>query len=324
MKKFKCEYCDSSFGKETSLVRHLSRKHKIKKREYIVKTYYNGRAPLCNCNCGKELNFYKGKFHQYLRGHAANVQEVRDKMVTAGRLAAASVKCREKNSAAVKEKWAEKEYREKMLNMRNDKGSLYNTKRHKTLKKVWSCPKRRKHLSDLKKDLWSNNEWASKQRDIFKTVAYRAKVSEATKIALDNDKYREFASQHAIRLQQEGTISPNNSKCEFKHNPFSGVEEYMHSSWESVFLDANIKRNNPVTKNHGIVIRYTAEDGTKRSYIPDFLGINDKLLYEIKGRETTNDLLKYEAAMRYCKANGLTFTIIKHTHIKKEKEFINK
>lgn len=112
---------------------------------------------------------------------------------------------------------------------------------------------------------------------------------------------RKLQSSRACDLLEQGKIGPQAPyRTEWKLNPFTGREEYMHSSWETRFLDECIERSIPVTKQHGIRIPYVDPNGVERVYIPDFLTLDRKTLYEVKGHETDTDREKWRATMTWC------------------------
>lgn len=122
---------------------------------------------------------------------------------------------------------------------------------------------------------------------------------------------RKEASDRAIKLLEQGLIGPHAPfKTEWKLNPFTGAEEFMHSSWETAFLDACAARGHRVTKVHGITIPYVHPDGSTHTYVPDFLAPDDRILYEIKGRHDDVDTAKWTAAREWCREHGLTFEVL--------------
>jgi hypothetical protein len=122
---------------------------------------------------------------------------------------------------------------------------------------------------------------------------------------------REEASQRAIALLAENKIGPHAPfKRETLISPWTGEEEHMHSSWESIFFQSCIARQYEVTKNHGIVIPYKHPNGTQRNYIPDFYACEDRTLYEVKGRRNEVDEAKWSAAQEYCDRMGWGFVVM--------------
>jgi hypothetical protein len=147
------------------------------------------------------------------------------------------------------------------------------------------------------------------------TDEYREKMSIEVKRRWAVGVYnREEYRNRAFVLLEQGKIGPQAPyKTEWKHNPFTNADEYMHSSWESKFLDVNIERNNPVTKVHNIRIPYNDENSIEHIYIPDFIGLEDDCLYEIKPdllKATPKNLLKFAAAERWCELNNKIFIVL--------------
>lgn len=122
---------------------------------------------------------------------------------------------------------------------------------------------------------------------------------------------RQTASERAVRLLAERKIGPGAPyKQEWKRNPWTGQDEWMHSSWESAFLDACIARSYEVHKDHGVTIPYRHPDGTTHTYVPDFYAPEDRTLYEVKGRWDETDLAKWEAAGEWCERRGYRFCLM--------------
>ena len=122
---------------------------------------------------------------------------------------------------------------------------------------------------------------------------------------------RSEASARAVRLLAENKIGPQAPfKREWKKNPWTGEDEYMHSSWESAFFDACVSRRYEVTKNHGMTILYAHPDGTTHTYVPDFYAAEDRTLYEVKGRWDEVDEAKWSAAVAWCEPRGMKFAVL--------------
>lgn len=122
---------------------------------------------------------------------------------------------------------------------------------------------------------------------------------------------RKEASDRAVRLLEEGKIGPQAPyKAEWVRNPWSGADEWMHSSWETAFLQSCIARSYPVFKSHGITIPYRHPDGTEHTYVPDFYASEDRTLYEVKGWHDGVDTAKWEAAAAWCSERGFNFCVL--------------
>jgi hypothetical protein len=122
---------------------------------------------------------------------------------------------------------------------------------------------------------------------------------------------RKEASDRAVRLLEEGKIGPQAPyKAEWVRNPWSGADEWMHSSWETAFLQSCAARGYPVFKSHGITIPYRHPDGTEHTYVPDFYASDDRTLYEVKGWHDGVDTAKWEAAAAWCSERGFNFCVL--------------
>ena len=127
-------------------------------------------------------------------------------------------------------------------------------------------------------------------------------------------KYRKKLSLHAIDLLEQGKIGPQAPyKTEWKMNPFTAKEEYMHSSWETRFLDSCVELQIPVTKQHGIRIPYVDPNGVERTYVPDFITLDGKTLYEVKGYASPVDREKWRAAISWCFDNDAHLEVVNYT-----------
>mgnify|MGYP001598123292 CR=1 FL=1 len=128
-------------------------------------------------------------------------------------------------------------------------------------------------------------------------------------------------SKVAIKRIDEGTLGPHAPyKTEWKFNPFTKQKEYMHSSWETKFLDKCIHENKFVTKRHNVRIQYR-DDSIIREYIPDFYAPNDKTIIEIKAYIDENVEMKINALSEWCKNNNHSFEILKYNE--KNKQFVD-
>jgi len=114
-----------------------------------------------------------------------------------------------------------------------------------------------------------------------------------------------------LEMLEAGLIGPHAPfKAEWILNPFTGEEEFMHSSWETSFLRSCISKGYYVTKKHGITIPYTHPDGSIKTYVPDFFSPVDRTLYEVKGRSDSVDDAKWEAAQLFCQRQGWCFVVM--------------
>jgi hypothetical protein len=125
---------------------------------------------------------------------------------------------------------------------------------------------------------------------------------------------RRKLSERNIAMLEAGIIGPQAPfKTQWILNPFTGKQEYMHSSWETAFLQQCAQKQLPVSKVHSIRIPYTDNKGKEHIYIPDFVTMSKdskNFLFEIKGRETDIDKIKYTAATNWCNVNGYEFIVV--------------
>lgn len=141
---------------------------------------------------------------------------------------------------------------------------------------------------------------------------------EANRIAATRRAYANLTSEqrqrfrdHALRLLDEGLIGPQAPfKTEWVVNPFTERKEYMHSSWETSFLDRCIKEGYPVSKTHDLRIPYMAHDGSEHVYVPDFVALEDKVVFEIKGLMRENDDAKLQALDEWADRNGYEVVVV--------------
>lgn len=147
--------------------------------------------------------------------------------------------------------------------------------------------------------------------EAFKDPVKNKRLSDGQKRGWQDLERKDKARDRAIKLLSEGKIGPHApfKTCWFS-NPFTGQEEFMHSSWETAFLESCIREGYPVTKVHDLRIPYVAPDGTEHVYIPDFIGIEDKSVFEVKGHMRDNDLAKFQALQAWAEANGYDVVFI--------------
>lgn len=52
---------------------YLKHHYKMSLEDYVLKFYYGNKKPTCQCGCGKEVSFSKGRFCKYYENHKNNV-----------------------------------------------------------------------------------------------------------------------------------------------------------------------------------------------------------------------------------------------------------
>lgn len=146
----------------------------------------------------------------------------------------------------------------------------------------------------------------------FKDPEKNKRLREGQRRGWSNDTERKAElTRRNLEMLEAGIIGPHAPfKTQWIHNPWSGTDEFMHSSWETSFLEACIARGYPVFKSHGITIPYLHPDGSQHTYVPDFYAPEDRTLYEVKGRHDAVDVAKWTAAEEWCRGKGFSFQVL--------------
>ena len=279
----KCKECGTECSAQNALGYHI-RSHGISYPDYVVKHEHEGLWP--HCHCGKKLQYKKGGFQKFCSKSCA----------------ASGVN-------------------NPMSGKTGDKSPNYGLKRTQEQLKNYSEGSRKRWQvhGEMLRSMMKSDEYRhaqSKANKLSYATSDRAKrTSESVHRFWSSSPFaallRAEASARAVKLLEAGVIGPQAPfKTEWKLNPFTGQEEYMHSSWETSFLEAAIDRGYRVTKAHGITIPYTHPDGSQRTYVPDFYAPEDRTLYEVKGRHDEVDEAKWEAAQRFCDEKGWRFEVL--------------
>lgn len=279
-----CKECGHNCSAQNALGYHL-RIHGLKYTDYVVKHDYSGIWPVCSC--GTRLEHKKGGFTRFCSKSCA----------TSG-------------------------INNPMSGKIGEKSPNYGLKRTEEQLKHYSsgAKKRWQIYGDKLREMMNAGEYKETMRK-SKQSQYDSDPSYAERIKNGVHRFwaesplapilREDASQRAIKLLAENKIGPHAPfKQETLISPWTGEEERMHSSWESIFFQSCIARQYEVTKNHGIVIPYKHPNGTQRNYIPDFYASEDRTIYEMKGRHDEVDDAKWSAAQEYCGRIGYGFVVM--------------
>lgn len=289
-----CKECNKAVANSNNvLARHLRKLHNIEWPDYLVKHEYDGIWPICACGCGEKLEWQKGGFENkpYNHRHGHRVVSKGEKNPMFGKKGPdnpnyGKVRTEEhkKNySRAAEKRWRE-EYDERVAALNTQQ---YRDRQTVSQKRSYEETDRRERMTDSVHRFWDENPLAEQRR--------------------------QEASDRAKKLLDEGKIGPQAPfKAEWKFNPFTDRDEYMHSSYETLFLDECIVRGYPVTKKHEMKPKYVDEGGITRDYVPDFISLDGKKMIECKGRETPIDAIKAEAGRQYCNDNAMTYVYINH------------
>ena len=278
-----CKECGFECSAANALSYHL-RNHTLTYVDYIVKYDYTGQWPCCEC--GKKLSFKKGGFPRF---------------------------CSKSCSST---------YANGMSGRIGENSPNHGKKRTEEQLKNYSkgAEKRWQEHGDMLREMMKMSEYRKAQNEAqlksYKTSKHALHVSEGLYRfwAVDSNLTRRLRSEmstRAVKSLNENKIGPHAPfRAEHKYNPFTDAEEYMHSSYETLFLDVCIAKNYPVTKDHKIQIEYVQPDNSRHLYVPDFYGFEDRTLYEIKGRSNEIDEAKWAAAREWCEQRGWMFVVL--------------
>lgn len=308
-----CPYCELKFFRK-SLTRHVSRKHKIFPKELSILIDYDGKCPLCECGCGLNVTFNKGKFKRFYHSHACRDPIIKQKMINGGIEASKDKEKLEKTKIKLRNLWLNKDFREKQIKNRNNNDLEWKKSWYCSMKKVWKNDEYRKKLSIRLKKQWQDKEWSKKQLIKLQSNEFKEKVSKATTIALSSPKIREQLSNSAKNAFIIGRRVPKsnweNIKGEYKINLLTNENEWMDSGWESLFAQQCDLNKIKYLKNGHYKIQYQGIDFKQHTYHPDFFLPERNHIIEIKGRIIENDQLKWKYTNEFCESNDLKFFVL--------------
>jgi hypothetical protein len=301
MKK-KCKICGKIFIR---LASHISRSHAITHKDYLVKYELGGAVPRCMCGCGKNVPYTSSSgysFKSYILGHHANVRAPLSKEARAsiGR----------KNSKNMKDYYKNNPEAAKLKGSQLRAGTTPESE----IRRVETVIKTYQDMSEEKKQKFSDHTRSLWKNDREKMVKAQAKASKTWKERYENGEYdfaeRNMKISNAItNLYLEGGQKWAKGKYVSKK---SKKIYYYRSSWELLYMNV-LDSDDAVLSWDYEPFSIPYSDGIKqRRYIPDFVVIkqNTKLLVEVKPtslREHSVNLLKKEAAVKWCKNNGYEY-----------------
>lgn len=282
----RCLECNRLVANSNNVLgRHVRKEHGLEYPDYLVKHEHDGIWPTCHCNT--KVRWHLGGFSKFCSKSCAAIGVHNSMFGKKG----------QDNPNTGKIRTPE---------MRAAYSCVASTR--------WADP------NDIRYEIMKSDEYRQKQSEAqlasFATTDRAEKIAKSVNTFWASDsehvqQLREKASERAIRLQEEGKIGPQAPfKTKWVFNPFTEQNEFMHSSWETAFLQKCIRDNNPVTKRHDIRIRYVDNKGKRHKYIPDFLSLTSKKLYEVKGRRDKLVEIKAAAAREWCAQNGYTYEMI--------------
>lgn len=272
-----CKDCGTECSAPNALGYHLRKAHGTTYVEYLVRHEHGGIWP--RCKCGSPRKWHNGGFRDFCsRSCAASGEDN-----AMGRLKGEAspnfgkrrtAEQRARYSAAAKKRWDGDDPRREQM-----KTQAYRDAQRAAQKEAYATTNRAEKVSQGNRRFWTSSPLAQQRR-------------------------RE-ASDRAIVLLEQDKIGPCAPfKAKWKHNPFTGKEERMHSSWESAFLDRCVREGYPVTKEHGLRIPYAGGDGNQHQYVPDFVALHEPVVFEVKGLVREDDERKLAALQEWADANG--------------------
>lgn len=279
-----CKECGRECSAANALGYHLRRTHGIAYAEYLVKHEHGGTWPVCKC--GKQREWHKGGFHKFCsRSCAASGADNamgRLKGTASPNFGKTRTDEHKKNySAAAHKRWQDEGATRRAAMQLDD----YRMKQSQAQTIVYATTNHAEKVSQGVHRFWSSSPLASQRRH--------------------------EASDRAIVLLKQNKIGPHAPfKAEWKHNPFTGNEERMHSSWETAFLNRCIVEGYPVTKTHDLRVPYVSHDGTQHQYVPDFMALREPIVFEVKGLMREGDDRKLAALQAWADANGHEVVLI--------------
>ena len=273
----RCKECNQLVANSNNVLgRHVRKEHGLEYPDYLVKHEHNGVWPTCACGCGEKVKWHMGGFSRFVSKACGSTGE---------------------NNGMFGKKGVDSP------NFGKERSIEARLNYSRAAKKRWSDPDDKRHA------IMQSDEYRQKQSDANKlsyaTTDRAQQVSEGCKRWWrEHPEFREEKRQLAIRLLEAGLIGPQAPfKTEWMHNPFTGQDEYMHSSWETAFLQKCIEQDFPVTKKHDIRIPYVDPNGIERTYVPDFMGLKCPILFEVKGHRDDTVNAKEAACLQWCEAN---------------------
>jgi dCMP deaminase len=290
--KVKCELCGSYFK---GLAGHLSAKHNISTSEYKVrfpnsltlsKEFYlnlelEKQNNIRKCeNCENTFNFSKNKRKRFCSSY-----------------------CRYRFIS------------NKRIGLKISKNYI--------LQKCYSCGSEKEVLSYNDNKYFCDKNCYNKYHRVLKTFV-KCKFSECDNLIENSDKEnKKYCSRNCYSMDYNEDRINFNTNCNYKKGYYVSIRDnskkwfdsfYELSRMKQLDMDKNVKE---WSKNR-IKIKYIGEDGREHIYTPDLLVKYENgtsIVEEIKGRMTTRDVLKMEAAIPFLKKMNIEYKIIQKNDI---------
>lgn len=219
----------------------------------------------------------------------------------------------------------ERENREEIKAIKKENGEKYKTKFLGEGNPFYG----RHHTEETKRKIIENTDYSFTQTEEFKLKSKKVGKENGmygkTFYEIWVEKYgKEEADKKLLDYKEKKSIAYSG-----KNNPMYGKttpigsgngwggwykDWYFRSLRELSYMIEVIEKKNQKweTGEKKIIIYYKDYDGTERTYKPDFI-IDNKIIVEIKPKklmETPTNILKKEAAIKYCKEHNLKFKMI--------------
>ena len=282
----KCLECEQLVANSKNVLgRHVRKTHALTYEQYVIKYEMNGVHPKCACGCSGLVAFRQGGFDKYASKSCAALGD------------------RNPMSHVV---------RPINPNLGKVRTEEHKTKYREASKIRWKGPTGDKIREHMKGEAYSKKQ-SEANKISYATTDKALKISQGINRFWSSDDprvevLREQASDRACDLLSLNKIGPHAPfKCQWVLNPFTAKEEYMHSSYETKFLQRCIEADIPTTKEHQIRIPYVNSKGKSAQYVPDFVMYHLKEIHEVKGKMDEDDYLKIAAAEAWCFANGWSY-----------------
>lgn len=303
-----CRICNDNKN-YNRLSSHINRTHKIEYIDYLIQYEYHDEHPECKCGCEKKVTLNPNKalgFNDYLHGHNAQGHEVTQ---------STRKKIGKKNSENMKQFYeknpeAGKKNTSRMNSFKTDESekkrieasinAVKNMSKEEKFEK-FSVPKIKLWREERKKMLEAQKKAAKTRKENYDNGMYdftesNKKISETITNKYLNNEF----------LWCKGTYYSTKMNKNFNYR----------SSWEKAYMEILDNDDNIIFWDYEpFSIPYKLNEKQKR-YIPDFiitLNDNSKKLIEIKPKaltETKINKAKFEAAIKYCEENQITFEIV--------------
>lgn len=291
-----CDYCNSSFNSILKFEKHLLDKHDIDLQSYSIKTYYDNVKPTCQCGCNNSTTFNKTtlRFNSYIHGHNKISLSLEAKKSIGN-----------KNSTHMKLYY--KQYpttaNERAAKMRAALTEEIIKKRSSSVRAALKKEECKSKISKSVKKFWYDNPDIKEKRAASCKITWQYRDAQGLYEELKQHLSKTMSLKliNNEKIWQQGIfISKHNQICRYKSSyellamkELDSLESIVDWSYES------------------IAIEYKTQDGKIKHYIPDFIihtKNSNSYILEVKPKKLhAKNLMKFNAAIDYCKINKMKF-----------------